>query len=277
MWPIVADIDIAGFSRSLTSYGLCAILGILLGIALIDQLARRRGFPRFEALAACLLGVGFGLVGAKLLFLAVSIPRIAAEGIAPFLSAGGFVFYGGLIAGGAAALAYLRACGCSARAFADLAAPGLALGHALGRTGCFLLGCCYGRPTQLPWGVRFENTPFFAGPAGTPLHPVQLYEAAFELALMAALLCLRARWPRWPAGGAFLTWCASYGLFRLAAELFWRGDDRGLGTGLLPPSALLSLLLIAVSGALAWRTSRSPQCSADAHGLAGAPSAQGEA
>ena len=259
MWPIVAELHIAGLTRPLTSYGLCAILGILLGVGLIDFLARQRGFPRFEALAAAMLGVGFGLLGAKLLFLAVSIPRIATEGLGPFLTDGGYVFYGGLLAGGSAILVYLRTCRLSPLAFADLAAPGLALGHALGRVGCFLLGCCHGRPTRMPWGVRFEDTPFFAGPVGTPLHPVQLYEAAFELSLMAVLLfCLWQR-PHPPEGRALLIWCAGYGLFRLAAELFWRGDDRGLWTEVLPPSALISLLLLAAAGALARRCRRAPR------------------
>lgn len=258
MWPIVAELHIAGLTRPLTSYGLCAILGILLGGGLIDLLARRRGFPRFEALAATTLGLGFGLLGAKLLFLAVSIPRISTAGLLPFLCDGGFVFYGGLLAGAAAILVYLRAGGLSVPAFADLAAPGLALGHALGRVGCFLLGCCHGRPTTMPWGVRFGASPFFAGPIDTPLHPVQLYEAAFELSLTIALLILLGRRPRLPEGRVFATWCASYALFRLAAELLWRGDDRGLGTELLPPSALISLTILAVGGALAWRSSRAP-------------------
>ncbi|MBR2979376.1 MAG: prolipoprotein diacylglyceryl transferase [Myxococcaceae bacterium] len=254
MWPIVAELEIAGLSRPLTSYGLCAILGVLLGSALIGFLARRRGFPLFEALAACALGVGFGLLGAKLLFLAVSLPKIAVEGIGPYIESGGFVFYGGLIVGSAAVIAYLRLIRLPALDFADVVAPGLALGHALGRVGCFLMGCCHGRPTDLPFGVRFPKTPFFAGPTDTPLHPVQLYEAAFELALTGLLLglCLGRRTRRF-SGDVFALWCAGYGSFRLIAELFWRGDDRGLGTRVLPPSALISLLLIAAAIGFAWR------------------------
>ena len=264
MWPIVAELEIAGLSRPLTSYGLCAILGILLGGALIGFLARRRGFPLFEALAACALGVGFGLLGAKLLFLAVSIPRIAVEGIGPFIESGGFVFYGGLIAGSAAVIAYLRLLHLPALDFADVVAPGLALGHAIGRVGCFLMGCCHGRATELPLGVRFPRTPFFAGPTDTPLHPVQLYEAAFELALTGLLLrlCLR-RGTRLFSGGVFALWCAGYGCFRLIAELFWRGDDRGIGTQVLPPSALISLILIAAAIAFAWRGRHSGRVTTD--------------
>jgi phosphatidylglycerol:prolipoprotein diacylglycerol transferase len=263
MWPIVAQLQIAGLSHPLTSYGLCAILGVLLGLAAIWRLAPWRDLPRFEAICAATLGIAFGLLGAKLFYLAVSLPRIAVEGLGPFLESGGFVFYGGLIGGLAAVASYLRACGLPFLAFADMATPALALGHALGRVGCFLFGCCYGAPTSLPWGVRFPDSPFFDGPADTPLHPVQLYEAGFELLLMAGALYLLSRWrsanrPR--PGTVFLAWSASYAVFRFTIELALRGDDRGLGAGPLPPSALISLLLFAAA-LLCWRRAQAASSS----------------
>ena len=81
-----------------------------------------------------------------------------------------------------------------------------------------------------------------------------LIARAFELALTGLLLglCLGRRTRRF-SGDVFALWCAGYGSFRLIAELFWRGDDRGLGTRVLPPSALISLLLIAAAIGFAWR------------------------
>ena len=252
MWPVWTQLELFGRPLLLTGYGVFAILGAGLGTALCVLLARRLGFPAFDAFAASALALAFGLVGAKSLFLAVTWPSLdARDRLAVALAPGGMVFYGGLLGGAAAVVLYLRAYGLSLPAFADAAAPGLAVGHAVGRVGCFMGGCCYGRPTELPWGVRFGSSPFFAGPVGVPLHPVQLYEAGAELALAAICAWLAGRAAR---GNAFLAWLIGYSSVRLAFELLFRGDDRGGGAFGLPPSALISLGAIAAAiGALAVR------------------------
>lgn len=268
MHPIIAQFTIGGVTRPLTSYGLFAILGILAALAAVAALAPARRIVREEALSAAVLGICAGLVGAKLLFLAVSLPDILKDGLGPHLGNGGLVFYGGVAAGIPAAFLWLRHRRIPFWDFADAAAPALALGHAFGRVGCFLFGCCYGRPTDLPWGVTYPATLFFAGPPGVPLHPVQLYEAAFELFMAAVTALLLVRTgprssgpggtgePRWESGTVFAVWGLGYGLFRLAAELSWRGDDRGVGTGFCPPGAWISLLFILGAVTLAVRALR---------------------
>ncbi|HCF60561.1 MAG TPA: hypothetical protein DFS52_21505 [Myxococcales bacterium] len=252
MWPVWAQLDLFGRPLLLTGYGVFAILGAVLGTYLSVRTARRLGFPAFDAFAACALAVAFGLIGAKALFLTVSIPRIRAEGWGPFLGQGGLVWYGGLFGGGAAALVYLKAFRLDLARFLDLATPGLAVGHAFGRIGCLMGGCCHGKPTALPWGVRFPESPFFGGPAGVPLHPVQLYEALAELALAAVAWRLVGRVRR---GTGFGLWLLGYGAVRLVMELAFRDDDRGAGLFGLPPSALLSLAAIGAGVALIARRS----------------------
>jgi phosphatidylglycerol:prolipoprotein diacylglycerol transferase len=85
----------------------------------------------------------------------------------------------------------------------DVFAPGIALGHAIGRFGCLMAGCCYGRPTTKPWGITFHE-PFAAANVGTPLeialHPTQLYEAGAELLILAVLLATERRGRPFPDG-----------------------------------------------------------------------------
>jgi phosphatidylglycerol:prolipoprotein diacylglycerol transferase len=240
MWPVWAQLEILGRTVSLTGYGAFAILGAALGAAVCVRLAGRAGIPAFDAFAASVLALAFGLLGAKAMYLAVTLPeRDVSEWASIALAPSGLVFYGGLLGGAAAAVSYLRAYQIDVLGFVDAAVPGLAIGHAFGRIGCFMAGCCYGRPTDLPWGVRFPASPFFAGPVGVPLHPVQLYEAGAELGLAGLCGWLAGRTRR---GSSVLTWLFGYSALRLALELFLRGDDRGRALLGLTPSALLSLV-----------------------------------
>src|SRR5262249_56008945 len=100
-------------------------------------------------------------------------------------------FDGGLIVGVAVALWYIRKVGLPLWTTCDVFAPGIALGHVVGRLGCLFAGCCYGKPTTRPWGITFTD-PFAAANVGTPLnvplHPTQLYEAGAELLILIVLL-----------------------------------------------------------------------------------------
>ena len=119
----------------------------------------------------------------------------------------------------------------------NLLIPAIVLGHAFGRVGCFLGGCCYGKETTSFLGVQFPHLDH-------AVYPTQLFEAVFELALFAVMLLLYKR-----LKGHFLeTYCFSYGVFRFFLE-FMRGDDRGATGFFLSPSQVMSILLI-VAGVL---------------------------
>jgi len=109
-------------------------------------------------------------------------------------------------------------------AVCDVGAIMLALGHAIGRLGCFVAGCCYGKPTSLPWGVTFTNpvAERIAGtPLGIPLHPTQLYESAAEFLNFALLWWLSTRQKF--TGQIFGAFFMLYGIERGTIE-FFRGD-----------------------------------------------------
>ena len=133
--------------------------------------------------------------------------------------------------------------------FADLASSAVPLGHAFGRIGCFLNGCCYGRPTDAPWSVCAE---------GAPRHPVQLYEAVLLGGLYLALEAFARRRPA--AGRGLALYLAGYGVIRFALE-FLRGDDRRHWVR-LTVAQWISLALVAF-GIVIWRARRAPSVSTD--------------
>ena len=133
------------------------------------------------------------LIGAKLLLLVTDFQtfRNNPARAASACSRSGGVFYGGLILAVVVALIYIRRVGLPLWTTCDVFAPGIALGHVIGRFGCFFAGCCWGKPTTLPWAITFTD-PFAAANVGTPLnvplHPTQLYEAGAEFLILALLL-----------------------------------------------------------------------------------------
>jgi phosphatidylglycerol:prolipoprotein diacylglycerol transferase len=143
----------------------------------------------------------------------------------------------------------------------DVFAPGIALGHVIGRFGCFLAGCCYGRETTVPWSVVFTD-PFALANAGTPLnvhlHPTQLYESGAEALILAGLLALEKRGRPFP-GRTFWTYMLVYGLSRFVIE-FFRGDrGRGLYFGdAVSLSQIISIVLVPLSLVMLWWLSRQP-------------------
>jgi phosphatidylglycerol:prolipoprotein diacylglycerol transferase len=158
-------------------------------------------------------------------------------------------FYGGFIGGlAAAALFFLRHQNLPIWRVADLCAPAIALGQAIGRIGCFMAGDDYGRPTNLPWAVSFTDADaarIGGAPLGVPLHPVQLYESTVCLVLFGTLVWLSGR--RHRDGNIILAYTALYGIARFGLEYF-RGDaDRGfVFGGLLSTSQFIAVLALAV-------------------------------
>jgi phosphatidylglycerol---prolipoprotein diacylglyceryl transferase len=158
------------------------------------------------------------------------------------------VFYGGLIAAVLVAVLYLRWHRLPLWTTTDCFAPGIALGHAIGRVGCLMAGCCYGRPAAVPWAVTFHSKIAEANvgtPLNVPLHPTQLYEAGAELIILGVLLALERRGRSFP-GRTFWSYLLLYGISRFVIE-FFRGDNRGMVFTLLSTSQVVSLLLVPIA------------------------------
>jgi len=193
------------------------------------------------------------IVGAKALLFVRSVGDDSgvAEWQSLVTSAGDF--YGGFIGGlAASALFFWRHRTVRFWTIADLSAPAIALGQAIGRIGCFMAGDDYGRPTHVPWAVTFTDPDAASvggAPLGVPLHPVQLYESVVCLMLFALLVLLGRR--KHADGDIILTYTASYAAARFVLE-FFRGDaDRGfVFGGLLSTSQFIGIVLFAVALAL---------------------------
>jgi phosphatidylglycerol:prolipoprotein diacylglycerol transferase len=152
---------------------------------------------------------------------------------------GGLVSYGGLIGLLIAfALWYRRNPIAPWKRILDWMAPGMAFGHALGRLGCFAAGCCYGKETDLPWGFAFTH-PDTLAPRFVPLHPAQLYEAAF-LAALGFFLLKRSRGD----GSVILNYLTGYAAGRFAIE-FFRGDPALIFN--MTTGQILSILLFFIA------------------------------
>ena len=244
MHPIL--FEIGGFP--VYTYGVLLAAAYLLGLQFALVRARARALDANKVMDLGIWIIISALIGAKLLLLIVDFDsfRQNPRELLTLLRSGG-VFYGGLIAAVAVAFWYLRRYRLPVWTVCDAFAPGIALGHVIGRMGCFFAGCCFGRATSVPWAVTFTNT-YANENAGTPLnvpiHPTQLYEAGAELAILGLLLWLERRWRPFP-GRTFWSYLLFYGVTRFIIE-FYRGDARGM-VGDLSTSQFVSVLLVPLS------------------------------
>jgi len=247
---------------TLHTYGVLLAIAFLAGLWVATRQARRAApalFPddaqraryanQVTDMAVWVLIAG--LVGAKLLLVAVDwryFGRNPREILSIFQSGG--VFYGGLLAGVLVAWWYARRHHLPGWPTADVLAPGVVLGQAIGRLGCFAAGCCWGKATQVPWAVVFTDM-YAARAVGTPmdtsLHPSQIYEslAAFLIFFFLLWLAPRKRFH----GQVVLAYVALYSAARFALE-FLRGDlDRGawLGGRVSTSQIIAVVLLLAVA------------------------------
>ena len=229
-------------SFEITSFGVLVALGALAGMMVFQRELRRAGLPG-DAINAAIAGVLGGLAGAKLIW-AIEFHRTA-----PFLdlvlSRGGLSWFGGFAGGLAAGLTALRGYRVPLVRGLAAASPGLALGHAIGRVGCFLVGDDYGRPSSLPWAVAF---PKGLPPTDVPVHPTQLYEAIPLVAI--AWLLIRWRREGVPDRVVLSRYLMLAGATRFAVE-FVRVNATVLGP--LTLAQLWSMALVIAGAAMALR------------------------
>src|SRR6516225_11583380 len=183
------------------TYGLLLAAAYLVGLKLAMVRAKARGLDSARVLDLGIYIIISALVGAKLLLLVTDFRTFAADPRELLtLARSGGVFYGGLILAVAVALWYIRKIGLPLWTTCDVFAPGIALGHVIGRFGCFFAGCCFGKPTTVPWAITFTD-PFAAANVGTPLnvplHPTQLYEAGAEFLILMVLLTTEGKGRPW--------------------------------------------------------------------------------
>jgi len=224
----------------LHTYGVLVALGFLAGLWVAARLGRQAGL---NADAVTNLGVYCALaaiVGAKVMLLIVEPGDFFSWAT---LQAGG-VFYGGLIAALVVAWWYMRRAKLPALQTADVFAPGIALGHAIGRLGCFSAGCCWGVECHLPWAVTFKNpvaNELVGVPLNKALHPTQLYESAAEF-LIFGILYWRIRRPH-GTGMIISLYLMLYSTARFIVEFFRYHEQGNLWGTPLDTSQWISIAL----------------------------------
>ena len=234
------------FHPVLHTYGILMFLGFVLGLYVAAKRAPAHGIAARHIYDLGIYLIVGALVGAKVLLILLDPGPFWNDPLG-FLGEGG-VFFAGLLGAVAATVWFFRARGIPVWRGGDLMAPSVALGHGIGRLGCFAAGCCYGLPHDHLPAVTF--TDIYANsvtgvPLGEPLHPTQLYEAGLEFALFGFLLWMAPR--RRFAGQLFLTWALAYSVGRFVIELY-RGDPRGFVLdGLLSTSQFLGIWIVAAA------------------------------
>ncbi len=233
----------------INTYGVFLAVAFLCAILVTVKLAERDGLPRERIYDLCLWMLLASLVGSKILMLFTE-PEYRGNPLQllslDFLRSGG-VFYGGLLGAVIAGYLLMKRYKLPWWKTADACAPGIAIGSFFGRQGCFAAGCCWGKPTSLPWGVKFSELghEITGVPIDAHLHPTQLYESFAMLLVFLFLLWLHKR--KRFNGQVILAYALLYSIIRFAIE-FVRDDPRGDILGLttltgLSTSQMISLVI----------------------------------
>ena len=251
------------------TYGVLAAAGLIFGLMICVRYAKREGLDEEKCWNMGVISIFAGILGAKLLLLAIDWSYYSTQLREIFtlnmLQTGG-VWYGGFIGAVTAGTIYTIAHRMPVLRTADAYAPGIAFGHSLGRLGCLAAGCCYGKPTDVAWGIVFSN-PRAEALAGTPLHirlhPTQIYEWAAEFAIFLFLVWFwkRRKSPGQVAGAYMFL----FGIARFIIE-FWRNDpERGsVFGGAISGTQLISIILVVLGGIFWLRRSQPVPRTADA-------------
>jgi phosphatidylglycerol:prolipoprotein diacylglycerol transferase len=234
----------------LHTYGVLVAVAFLTALWLTSRMAKKAGLDPDAVTNLGLYCALAAIGGAKLMMFIVEMPYYVqhpGEILSWATVQAGGVFYGGLIAALLVAWWYMRKTRLPLLKTADLFAPGIALGHGIGRLGCFSAGCCWGVPSDRPWAVTFTNpvsNQLVGVPLGTPLHPTQLYEAFAEFVIFA-ILYWRVRKPH-ATGSIIALYLILYSAARFIVEFFRVHEQGNLWGGPLDTSQWISVFLMTV-------------------------------
>jgi|TARA_B100000676_G_scaffold88221_1_gene87984 phosphatidylglycerol:prolipoprotein diacylglycerol transferase len=257
----IGDMDIAW-------YGICLAVGFMLGLWTAGRRGMRIGLNAEDISNLMIWMFIGGVVGGKALFLINHWEEFQNSKNSMQMLRSGWVFHGSLIGACIGIWIFIRRKGMPLWATFDALAPSFALGHAIGRIGCFMNGCCFGKTCELPWAVQF--------PAGTMphshhlsieiieptaklsafVHPSQMYEFILNIMFYAFLAWLFRR--RKFDGQIFAAYLLGYAVIRFGIE-FARADDRGwLWFSSLTSGQGISILLLGLGAFIWWKLKDQP-------------------
>ena len=240
MHPVILELG----SFTIYSYGLMIAAGILAGMAYLIIVGKKEVGLTFDQANSLFLWIFLAaLVGGKLFFF-LEDPAGYMRDPGALMSGRGFVFYGSFLLAVPTMWIFFKRHKLPAYQMLDIMAITTCLVHMFGRVGCFLAGCCHGKPTDSWLGIAFTDPACYAEPLNTPLYPTQLMESGYIFIVMIVLLWLKPR--RRFYGQLFLTYLMLYAAGRFALE-FLRGD---VGRGFVIEGLMSHSQLIALSVAL---------------------------
>ena len=241
MYPILLRVG----PLEIRTWGLFVMLGFIAGAYWAAREAKRSGNDPSFIYDLTFYTILASIIGSRIFFVIEKWNEIFRQNPLKALAVweGGLIFFGGVIFAIPTAIHFVKKTGMNPWKVGDWIAPGFALGIAIGRIGCFFNGCCFGKPTALPWGVIFrpESAAGSTFP-GTPLHPTQLYESIGELLVFFILLSLRKRKKR--DGFLILTFAFFGSLVRFIDDFFRYYEPDAYILGPLTFNQLISIAII---------------------------------
>ncbi len=233
MRPILIKIG----AITIYSYGFMLAVAFLAGTLLARAEAKRKDLDPDIIFDLVLVIAAAGIIGARLFYVIGHLQEFAEKPLLAFAFwQPGLVFYGGLLLGAVAVFVFARLRRLFLWDIADILAPGLALGYAIARIGCFLNGCCYGAPTNLPWGVNFFDV---------PRHPTQIYSLIYSFAIFSVLWLSRKKITK--PGVLFWSYLGMYSIARFTIE-FFRTSQRVVGG--LTAAQIISIIVFLIASAV---------------------------
>lgn len=238
------------FGREIAMYGLCILVGAVVGIGIAVLRSKKMDVPKEDVLYASMLGMVGVAVGGKILYLVTIVDDLwkyreqlfSNVKLLLYVLQGGFVFYGGLIGAFVVIFIYCHKYGINPQNMVLAILPSVPLIHAFGRIGCFCAGCCYGMPYDGPLCVTFEKS--IVAPSGVSLFPVQLLESGINLIIYVILEIIARKTKNVRIVAA--VYMMGYGIMRFCLE-YLRGDAfRGFVFG-LSTSQWISVVLILIA------------------------------
>jgi len=227
MFPVLFSIG----PLTLHTYGIFVATGIVVGVLVTIRIGRSQGITPQNIVDISFIAIFSGIIGSRLLYILMNLSYYSSNPLDMLkLWQGGLVFSGGLLAGLIMLIWHARRKDYNLLLLGDIWSPGVAIGQGIGRIGCFMAGCCYGKPTTVAWGVVFTDPRSLVPEPirNVPLHPTQLYSLLSGFVIFIILMILTAK--KKFEGQVLLWFLILHSASRLLIERF-RGDDRGLIPG----------------------------------------------
>jgi phosphatidylglycerol:prolipoprotein diacylglycerol transferase len=225
-------------------------IGFFVGLLVTARLGKSEGFGSQQIMDMGFIIILSAIIGSRAMYVLMNASYYTRAPLDMLkIWEGGLVFSGGVLGVVLTMLWYVKRHGLPLGKIADLWAPAIAVGQGIGRIGCFMAGCCYGKPTDSICGVAFTHSHSLARPLNVPLHPTQLYSSLSGFVIFLLILVLYSK--KKFEGQVFLWLMIMHSTARLAIERF-RGDDRGilLGSNMSMTQLVATLILITSVGIL---------------------------